>query len=145
MDVLVAVGSSTAYFYSIPVTLGLLGSSDGMMGSTYVYFKTAAVIITLIVLVKLLEARAKGRTSEPIKKLMGMRPRNLAPTPDKAGQHRWHVCAWSTHVLLSLWVHNRSIHSPELEIVEQSEPYLYDQQSHFQLIAAAHQPLYIRE
>ncbi|HLY26848.1 MAG TPA: heavy metal translocating P-type ATPase [Aggregatilineales bacterium] len=75
MDVLVALGSSTAYFYSIPVTLGLLGSADGMMGGAHVYFETAAVIITLIVLGKLLEARAKGRTSEAIKKLIGMRPR----------------------------------------------------------------------
>ena len=65
MDVLVALGSSAAYFYSIPVTLGLLGG--------HVYFETAAVIITLIVAGKLLEARAKGRTSEAIKKLMGMR------------------------------------------------------------------------
>ena len=65
MDVLVALGSSAAYFYSIPVTLGWLGG--------HVYFETAAVIITLIVAGKLLEARAKGRTSEAIKKLMGMR------------------------------------------------------------------------
>jgi Cu+-exporting ATPase len=65
MDVLIAMGSSAAYFYSIPVTLGWL---DG-----HVYFETAAVIITLIRLGKFLEARAKGRTSEAIKKLMGLR------------------------------------------------------------------------
>jgi Cu+-exporting ATPase len=65
MDVLVALGSSAAYFYSLPVTLGLL--------SGHVYFETAAVIITLIKLGKLLEARAKGHTSEAIKKLMGLR------------------------------------------------------------------------
>ena len=51
--------------YSLPVTLGWL---DG-----HVYFETAAVIITLIRLGKFLEARAKGRTSEAIKKLMGLR------------------------------------------------------------------------
>ncbi len=97
MDVLVALGSSTAYFYSIPVTLGLLGSSDGMMGSTYVYFKTAAVIITLIVLVKLLEARAKGRTSEPIKKLMGMRPHTARIVRgDLEMECRSSRCAWAT-------------------------------------------------
>jgi len=65
MDVLIAMGSSVAYLYSIPITLGLL-SGD-------VYFETAAVIITLIRLGKYLEARAKGRTSEAIKKLMGLR------------------------------------------------------------------------
>jgi P-type Cu+ transporter len=65
MDVLVALGSSTAFFYSLPVTFGLL--------SGHVYFETAAVILTLIKLGKLLEARAKGRTSEAIKKLMGLR------------------------------------------------------------------------
>ncbi len=72
MDVLVALGSSTAYLYSIPVTLGLIGAG-GMETGFHVYFETAAVIITLIVLGKLLEVRAKGRTSEAIKKLMGMR------------------------------------------------------------------------
>ncbi|HLA07128.1 MAG TPA: heavy metal translocating P-type ATPase, partial [Anaerolineales bacterium] len=65
MDVLIAMGSSAAYFYSIPVVLGLLHG--------HVYFETAAVIITLIKLGKFLEARAKGRTSEAIKKLMGLR------------------------------------------------------------------------
>lgn len=65
MDVLIAMGSSVAYFYSIVVALGLI--------SGHVYFETAAVIITLIRLGKFLEARAKGRTSEAIKKLMSLR------------------------------------------------------------------------
>jgi Cu+-exporting ATPase len=65
MDVLIAMGSSVAYVYSVLVTLGLIGG--------HVYFETAAVIITLIRLGKYLEARAKGRTSEAIKKLMGLR------------------------------------------------------------------------
>jgi Cu+-exporting ATPase len=67
MDVLVAMGSSVAYAYSVAVTLGLMPG--------HVYFETAASIITLIVLGKLLEARAKGATSEAIKKLMGLQPR----------------------------------------------------------------------
>ncbi len=67
MDVLVALGSSVAYFYSIPVMLGWVPG--------HVYFETSAVIITLIKLGKLLEARAKGRTSEAIKKLMGLQAR----------------------------------------------------------------------
>lgn len=65
MDVLIAMGSSIAYLYSAVVTLGLL---EG-----HVYFETAAVIVTLIRLGKYLEARAKGRTSEAIKKLMSLR------------------------------------------------------------------------
>lgn len=67
MDVLVAMGSSVAYFYSIPVVFGLLPG--------HTYFETSAVIITLIKLGKFLEARARGRTSEAIKKLMGMKPK----------------------------------------------------------------------
>jgi len=65
MDVLVAMGSSVAYFYSILVLLGFIPG--------HVYFETSAVIISLIKLGKFLEARAKGRTSEAIKKLMGLR------------------------------------------------------------------------
>jgi P-type Cu+ transporter len=68
MDVLVAMGSSAAYFYSVAVLL-----FPGIGG--HVYFETSALIITLIKLGKLLEARAKGRTSEAIKKLMGLRPK----------------------------------------------------------------------
>jgi len=67
MDVLIAMGTSTAYFYSIAVLLGLVND--------HVYFETAAVIITLVRLGKFLEARAKGRTSEAIKKLMGLQAR----------------------------------------------------------------------
>ncbi len=75
MDVLVALGSSVAYVYSVFVTLGAPG---------HVYFETAAVIITLIVLGKLLEARAKGQTSEAIKKLMGLRAKTARVVRDGA-------------------------------------------------------------
>ncbi len=67
MDVLVALGSSVAYLYSVFVTLRIAPG--------HVYFETAAAIITLIVLGKLLEARAKGQTSEAIKRLIGLRPK----------------------------------------------------------------------
>ena len=67
MDVLVAMGSSVAFIYSVPIALGLIPG--------HVYFETSAVIITLIKLGKFLEARAKGRTSEAIKKLMNLRPK----------------------------------------------------------------------
>jgi Cu+-exporting ATPase len=65
MDVLIVLGSSAAFLYSLPITFGWI---DG-----HVYYETAAVIITLIKLGKYLEARAKGRTSEAIKKLMSLR------------------------------------------------------------------------
>jgi len=65
MDVLIVMGASAAFFYSLPITFGWL--------TGHVYYETAAVIITLIKLGKFLEARAKGRTSEAIKKLMGLR------------------------------------------------------------------------
>ena len=68
MDVLIAMGSSAAYFYSIPVLLGMIPG--------HVYFETGAVIITLIRLGKFLEARAKGQTSEAIKKLMGLQAKS---------------------------------------------------------------------
>lgn len=64
MDVLVAMGTSAAYFYSL--ILMLMGQMMGL------YYEAAAIIITLIVLGKLLEARAKGQTSAAIQKLMGL-------------------------------------------------------------------------
>ena len=66
MDVLIMLGSSTAYFSSLFVTIGLINSPN-------VYFETGAAIITLIRLGKYLEARAKGKTSEALKALMGLR------------------------------------------------------------------------
>ncbi len=68
MDVLIAMGSSAAYFYSLPIVLGWLHG--------HVYFETSAVIITLIKLGKYLEARAKGRTSDAIRKLISLRPKS---------------------------------------------------------------------
>ena len=67
MDVLIALGSSVAYFYSIFVTFGFLDS--------HVYFETSAMIITLIRLGKYLEAKAKGRTSEAVQKLVSLQAR----------------------------------------------------------------------
>ena len=68
MDVLVALGSSVAYFYSLSV---LLFSSPGQ----HVYFETSAVIITLIKLGKLLEARTRKKTGNAIRKLIGLQPK----------------------------------------------------------------------
>lgn len=73
MDVLVAMGTSAAYFYSVWLVL---------QGEVYLFFETSAVIITLILLGKLLEARAKGRTSEAIKKLMGLQAKKAVVVRD---------------------------------------------------------------
>ena len=69
MNSLVAVGTSAAYGYSLVATFapGLLPS-----GTVNVYYEAAAVIVTLILLGRYLEARAKGRTSEAIKRLVGL-------------------------------------------------------------------------
>jgi Cu+-exporting ATPase len=75
MDVLIAMGSSASYFYSLPIVLGLIHG--------HVYLETAAVIITLIKLGKFLEARAKGRTSEAIKKLMSLRAKTARVIRDR--------------------------------------------------------------
>ena len=71
MDVLVALGTSAAYFYSLWLTLqkGAAAAHDGL------YFETSAVLITLILLGKWFEARAKGHTSEAIRRLMNLQPR----------------------------------------------------------------------
>ncbi|MFC4354859.1 heavy metal translocating P-type ATPase [Chryseomicrobium palamuruense] len=68
MDVLVALGTSAAYFYSVYLTLNGAGHHQGL------YFETSAVLITLIILGKVFEARAKGQSSEAIKKLMQLQP-----------------------------------------------------------------------
>lgn len=69
MDVLVALGTSAAYFYSVYLAFETLGTDVHSVG---LYFETSAILITLIILGKLFEAKAKGRSSEAIKKLMGL-------------------------------------------------------------------------
>ena len=78
MDVLVAMGTTVAYGFSLAV-LAAQSIGSSMLGG-HVYFETSAVIITLIVLGKLLEARAKGRTSAAIKELMGLQSRTARVT-----------------------------------------------------------------
>jgi Cu+-exporting ATPase len=67
MDVLVALGTSAAYFFSVAVILLGLDS--------HVYFEASAAVVTLVRLGKLLEARAKSRTSTAIEQLVGLQPR----------------------------------------------------------------------
>ncbi len=72
MDVLVALGTSAAYFYSLYEAIRSMGHAGHHPA---LYFETSAVLITLILLGKLFEAKAKGRSSEAIKKLMGLQPK----------------------------------------------------------------------
>ncbi|MBL7049275.1 MAG: copper-translocating P-type ATPase [Nitrospira sp.] len=74
MNTLIAMGTSAAYIYSVAATFSpAVFEIEGY--SATVYFDTAATIIVLILLGRLFEARAKGRTSEAIKKLMGLQPK----------------------------------------------------------------------
>jgi Cu+-exporting ATPase len=74
MNTLIAVGTSAAYFYSMVVVLapGLFAAAGIELG---LYFDTSSMIIALILLGRFLESRAKGQTSEAIKKLIGLTPR----------------------------------------------------------------------
>ena len=67
MDTLIAMGTSTAYFYSTVVTF-----IPELFPNAAVFFDTATMIMTFILLGKLLDAIAKGRTSEAIRKIMGL-------------------------------------------------------------------------
>lgn len=73
MDSLIAIGTSAAFLYGIYATIMiLLGTTEY---TDDLYFETAAVILALITLGKYLETLTKGRTSEAIKKLMGLAPK----------------------------------------------------------------------
>ncbi len=79
MDLLVALGTSAAYFFSVyngfimPLVSGQTGN---------LYFEASAIVITLVLLGKFFEARAKGRTSEAIKKLVGLQPKKAVIVRD---------------------------------------------------------------
>jgi heavy metal translocating P-type ATPase len=81
MNSLVAVGTLAAYGYSLVATF-----APGVLpqGTTFVYYEAAAVIVTLILLGRYLEARAKGRTSEAIKRLVGLQSKTARVVRDGA-------------------------------------------------------------
>lgn len=66
MDTLIVMGTSAAYFYSVFAVLSKSG---------HMYFEASAVLITIVVFGRFLEAKAKGRTSDAIKKLIGLKPK----------------------------------------------------------------------
>ena len=84
MDVLVALGTSAAYFYSLYLSIEWV--NGGKVGEPELYFEAAAVIITLIVLGKLFEVRAKGKTSQAIQKLLGLQAKTARVVRDGVEQ-----------------------------------------------------------
>src|SRR5699024_12370324 len=84
MDVLVARGTSAAYFCSIYLSSKWMQA--GSVGEPELYFEAAAVIITLIVLGKLFEVRAKGKTSQAIQKLLGLQAKTARVLRDGVEQ-----------------------------------------------------------
>jgi len=84
MDVLVALGTSAAYFYSLYLTIDWATAGGSAHHGPSLYFETSAILITLVVLGKLLETRAKGRTSEAIRSLMGLRAKTAIVVRDGA-------------------------------------------------------------
>jgi P-type Cu+ transporter len=81
MNTLIAVGTSAAYFYSVAAVLAP-GFFTGEGITLHYYFDTSAMIIALILLGRFLEARAKGQTSNAIKKLIGLQPRTATVVRD---------------------------------------------------------------
>lgn len=81
MNTLIAVGTSAAYLYSVAATVfPSLFTGAGIQPK--VYFDTSSIIIVLILFGRLLEARAKGQTSEAIKELMGLQPKTARVVRD---------------------------------------------------------------
>ena len=81
MDTLIAMGTSTAWIYSTVITF-----APNIFPGAMVFFDTAAMIITFILIGKLLDAIAKGRTSEAIRKLMGLQAKTARVIRDSVEQ-----------------------------------------------------------
>ncbi|MGM1045574.1 MAG: heavy metal translocating P-type ATPase [Bacillota bacterium] len=82
MDVLIALGTSAAYFYSLYLTIDwFIAGADAHHGPA-MYYETSAILITLVLLGKLFETLAKGRTSEAIKSLMGLQAKTAVVVRD---------------------------------------------------------------
>ncbi|PRA07721.1 copper-translocating P-type ATPase [Paenibacillus sp. MYb63] len=82
MDVLVSLGTSAAYFYSLYLTIQWSSMVEGMHHGPSLYYETSAVLITLVLMGKLFESLAKGRTSEAIKSLMSLQAKTALVVRD---------------------------------------------------------------
>ena len=91
MDSLIAIGTSTAYFYSLINFVMYVFTKNSLIGINgqkipELYFETAAFLITFVILGKWLEKRAKGKTSDAIKKLMGLQAKTARIIKDGISQ-----------------------------------------------------------
>ena len=88
MDSLIAIGTSTAYLYSLVNFVAYVVKNGSVLGQAgkipELYFETAAFLITFVILGKWLEIRTKGKTSDAIKKLMGLAPKTARVIRDGA-------------------------------------------------------------
>ncbi|MFC4302927.1 heavy metal translocating P-type ATPase [Cohnella boryungensis] len=82
MDVLVSLGTSAAYFYSLYLSIDWYAGGGGTHHAPSLYYETSAILITLVVMGKLLESLAKGRTSEAIKSLMSLQAKTARVVRD---------------------------------------------------------------
>jgi len=84
MSTLVSIGTNAAYFWSVAVTLWPHAFAGLGHGAAMTYYDVSAVVITLVVLGRWLEARARGRTSEAIRRLVSLAPRTARVLRDGA-------------------------------------------------------------
>ncbi len=82
MDVLVSLGTSAAFFYSLYLTIVWAVDGGSVHHGPEMYYETSAVLITLVLMGKLFESLAKGRTSEAIKSLMGLQAKTALVVRD---------------------------------------------------------------
>lgn len=82
MDVLVSLGTSAAYFYSLYLTISWFSDGASAHHGPSLYYETSAILITLVIMGKLFESLAKGRTSEAIKSLMGLQAKTALVVRD---------------------------------------------------------------
>jgi P-type Cu+ transporter len=82
MDVLVSLGTSAAYFYSLYLTIDWYASGSPAHHAPSLYYETSAVLITLVIMGKWFESLAKGRTSEAIQSLMGLQAKTALVVRD---------------------------------------------------------------
>ncbi|WP_145135450.1 heavy metal translocating P-type ATPase [Paenibacillus sp. Y412MC10] len=82
MDVLVSLGTSAAYFYSLYLTVDWFTAGANAHHGPSLYYETSAILITLVIMGKLFESLAKGRTSEAIKSLMGLQAKTALVVRD---------------------------------------------------------------
>ncbi|MEK3723216.1 heavy metal translocating P-type ATPase [Paenibacillus sp. FSL H8-0034] len=82
MDVLVSLGTSAAYFYSLYLTINWFIGGGNVHHGPSLYYETSSILITLVIMGKLFESLAKGRTSEAIKSLMGLQAKTALVVRD---------------------------------------------------------------